>query len=102
MKHKTVDIDAYLTPSAPDIMDELLDGPLKDSPLSTGSMGRTFDAVQEIAIKNNGGWSDWEPYRVTFMFPSKEDAIAFVKETYKKFPKEITFNKEELKQLKNK
>jgi len=86
---KQYDIDIFLTTEAPDVIGELLDGPLKDSPLSTGSMGRTFDDIQKIAESNNGGWTDWEPYRVTFSFKVKEDAASFIREIYKKFPKEI-------------
>jgi len=86
-------VRVLLTDDCPDTMAEILHG-------EGSSLGPTFDKLQVEAQKCGGTFSDWEPSRCDYEFPTKESAQRFTKSIKKKFKTQVDleyFNKFENK-----
>jgi hypothetical protein len=62
-----------VTTESPDKLDAVLSGPLD------GQFCETFGLLDKLANECGGGWEDWEPYRCTYTFPSKQKSNEFCK-----------------------
>ena len=69
---KTVyDVDVFLTTESPDDTESIMSGPLD------GGFCETYAILDKLANECDGGWVDWEPYRCTYNFPSKNKSDEF-------------------------
>jgi hypothetical protein len=75
-------VRAILTDLSPDCISEILHG-------DGGSLGPTFDKLQQEALGCGGSFEDWEPTRCDFAFPTKEAAQIFVKRVRSKFQEQV-------------
>jgi hypothetical protein len=53
------------------------------------SLGKTFDQIQQEALKYKGGFTDWEVTICDYCFPSKDSAQQFIKDIQRKFGDKI-------------